>query len=130
MGVPLRTASMMILAVLATACRTGVPIASSAAPPPEVHGTISGTVRGPGGTAPLVGRTVQAIAIDTGQVYETSTAAEGSYTIEVPPGRYRLEVELRDGERVVEQPEPTEVNPSDVDDDRDFVVSSGGGPGA
>lgn len=129
---PGRISSRLLLALglLAAGCRAGVPVLDTGAPPPEVNGTISGTVRGPGGTAPAVGRTVRAVALDTGRVFEVETGSEGAYSIEVPPGRYRIEVTLLEGERILEQPDDTSVNPSDVDDDRDFVIAGGERPGA
>ncbi len=70
-------------------------------------------------------RVVRAVSIATGEKFETTTNNAGTYTLKVPPGRYRLEVELREGERVVKQPAETEVNPSDLDPDRDFVIGVG-----
>jgi len=40
----------------------------------------------------------------------------------VPPGRYRLEVELRGGDQLAQQPEQTNVNVGDVDERMNFVV--------
>ena len=42
--------------------------------------------------------------------------------MKVPPGKYKLEVELRAGERIVKEPGETEVNKSDLDPRRDFVI--------
>jgi hypothetical protein len=42
--------------------------------------------------------------------------------MKVPPGKYRLEVELREGERLIKGPTETEVNASDLDPDRSFVI--------
>jgi hypothetical protein len=50
----------------------------------------------------------------------------GGYTIKVPHGRYRLEVELHQGERLTRQPGETQVNRSDLDPRRDFVIVMGG----
>jgi hypothetical protein len=43
--------------------------------------------------------------------------------MKVPPGKYRLAVELRPGEVLAEQPADTEINASDLDPSRDFVIT-------
>ncbi len=51
--------------------------------------------------------------------FSTTTGPNGGYTIKVPDvGRYRLEVELRDGEVVAKGPEETEINNGDLDPGR------------
>ena len=79
-------------------------------------------VRSSGGT-PLTARKVAAIETMNGTRFEQSTAADGGYTIKVPKGKYRLQVELRAGETVATQPDPTDVNVGDLDSQRDFVVT-------
>ena len=54
--------------------------------------------------------------------YDATTARDGGYTIKVPPGRYRLEVELRGGDQLAKQPEQTNVTAGDVDEELNFVV--------
>ena len=49
-------------------------------------------------------RVVRAVSISTGEKFETTTNNAGTYTLKVPPGRYRLEVELREGERLTSSP--------------------------
>ena len=51
-----------------------------------------------------------------------TTNSAGTYSMKVPPGRYKLEVELREGERLIKGPAETEVNASDLDPDRSFVI--------
>ena len=58
----------------------------------------------------------------TEQHYDVTTATNGGYTIKVPPGRYRLEVELRGGDQLAQQPGQTNVNVGDVDEQLNFVV--------
>jgi hypothetical protein len=106
-----------------SACRTGVPVIDTGAPPPTADGTIAGHVSGPEGTAPVVGRLVRARSVATGQVYEARTGTAGTYTIMVPPGRYAMELELRTGEQILRQPGEINVNRSDLDTDRDFVIA-------
>jgi len=45
------------------------------------------------------------------------------YTIRVPVGTYRVEVELRGNETLVKQPAETHVNNGDLDPARDFVIT-------
>jgi hypothetical protein len=59
----------------------------------------------------------------TGARYDTTTATNGGYTVQVPEGSYRIEVELRPGETLVKQPEPTHVKNSDLDPGRNFVIT-------
>ena len=103
-------------------CRTGVPVVDRGEKPVTQSGTIAGHVR-TSGNAAVVSRVVRAVSIATGEKFETTTNNAGTYTLKVPPGRYRLEVELREGERASKQPGETEVNPSDLDPDRDFVIA-------
>jgi hypothetical protein len=65
--------------------------------------------------------------VDTasGAKFEATTGANGGYTIKVPEGTYRLELEVRPGEKVAKQPDETRVNRSDLDPRRDFVISGG-----
>jgi uncharacterized protein YfaS (alpha-2-macroglobulin family) len=68
---------------------------------------------------------VTAVNLETGQRIEASTTANGGYTIEVSPGRYRLEVELRTGETVASAPDEVHISRSDLDASRNFVIRSG-----
>jgi hypothetical protein len=90
----------------------------------KAGGTIAGIVRTADGSTPLVTRKVTAVNIKTGARFETTTGVNGGYTIKVPDvGRYRLEVELRDGEVVVKGPEETEINNGDLDPGRNFEIT-------
>lgn len=99
------------------------PVVADGAEPEGVGGTIAGTVLATGGTTPLSARKVTAINEATGARFEVSTGTNGGYTVKVPAGTYRLEVELRGGETLERQPERTEVNVGDLDPDRNFVVT-------
>src|SRR5688500_17338194 len=105
------------------ACAARGPVIDTGTRPEGVGGTIAGAVRASGGSSALSGRKVTAINGATGARFETSTAANGGYTVKVPAGTYRLEVELRAGEAVQTHPDATEVNVGDLDPDRDFVLS-------
>jgi Carboxypeptidase regulatory-like domain len=117
------TAAVVLSLVLSSGCvaaRHGRPIVGGSVVP-NPTGTISGTVTTSAGT-PLEGRRVSAIDMTTEQHYEATTAQNGGYTIKVPTGRYRLEVELRGGDQVAQQPEQTHVNVGDVDAQMNFVI--------
>ena len=66
---------------------------------------------------------VTAIEVTTGARYDTTTAINGGYTIKVPVGVYRLELELRSGETIEKAPAETRVYKSDLDAARYFVVT-------
>jgi hypothetical protein len=80
-------------------------------------------VRADGSNAPLSARTVTAINVATGEKFETSTAVNGGYTMKLPLGRYRLEVELRANEVVAKGPGEIDINRSDLDSGRDFSIA-------
>ena len=88
----------------------------------SVGGTIAGIVSADSKTA-VPGRKVTAINTATGARYEATTGINGGYTIKVPEGTYRLEVELHAGETVTKQPGETHVNNSDLDPGRDFLIT-------
>jgi hypothetical protein len=115
-----RLVSLVALVAFVSACRTGVPVIDTASKPPTREGTIAGKVVTESDAA-VVSRVVRAIAAD-GTRHEVTTNNAGTYSMKVPPGKYRLEVELRAGERLVKQPGETEVNASDLDPNRDFVI--------
>jgi hypothetical protein len=121
MGARMGLALITLVAVIS--CMPRGPIVDTGSKPPNVGGTISGIVRSAGGMTPLSGRRVTAVETSTGQRFEASTAINGGYTIKVPVGKYRLEVELRAGESLTEQPGDTEVSASDMDASRDFTVT-------
>jgi len=63
--------------------------------------TIAGVVTG----APditLADRTVTIVNVETGEQYQTATGQTGGYALHVPAGTYRLELQLRPGERLAE----------------------------
>ena len=116
----LRWAAAMLLATFFAACHAA-PIAYKGQAVPGVGGTISGVVRSAAGTS-LEGRKVIAIDTSTSARFEGTTAANGGYTIQVPAGMYRIELELMAGERITTQPSPTRIDVGDLDAQRDFVV--------
>jgi hypothetical protein len=112
---------LLIAALLCTAgCHPGPVVHSS--PNMDVGGTIAGMVSTSSNDA-VPGRKVTAIDTVKGTKYEATTGVNGGYTMKVPQGTYRLELELREGERVTKQPADTKINNSDLDPKRDFVIT-------
>ena len=119
----MRTPALLCVVVMLSggcAARHGRPIVGGSVIP-NPTGTISGTVTSSTGT-PLDGRRVSAIDVTSEMHYDVTTAKNGGYTIKVPPGRYRLEAELRGGDQIAKQPKPTQVNVGDIDEELDFVI--------
>jgi len=109
------------LTIAAVGCHGAV---ISAEPDRKVGGTIAGIVRATDGSVPLVTRKVTVTHVATGAKFETTTGVNGGYTIKVPEeGRYRIQVELRDGEVVAKGPEETVINNGDLDPGRDFEIT-------
>ena len=114
-------ALLPIALAVAGACKTGQPILSARQGDPTTPGTIGGILRHVGGE-PVGGRSVHAVEVATGQRFTVVTSAQGGYSIKVPPGEYRLEVDLREGERVVKDPGTMRIHRSDLDANRDIVI--------
>ena len=106
------------------ACRQGVPVIDTSPGPAEANGTISGTVRGPEGTSAIDGRVVEVVNVDTGDRQRATTNSAGGFTFKLPPGKYRVEITLREGESIVKQPGVIHLNKSDVDAHADFILGS------
>ena len=104
------------------ACHPGPVIGGG--PKASVGGTIAGIVS-TDTKAAVPGRKVTAIDTATGTRYDATTGVNGGYTIKVPEGTYRIEVELRPGETLAKQPGETRVNKSDLDPGRNFVITTG-----
>ena len=108
--------------LLSLGCHPSRPVLDTG-PKPDVGGSISGTVTTNDGATGLGARKVSAINTATGARFDVSTTTTGGYTVRVPKGTYRLEVELRSGEALAKQPDPTEVDAGDLDAGRNFVVA-------
>jgi hypothetical protein len=117
----LRHLLLVCTAIAAAACHPGPVIGGNNQP--SVGGTIAGVVTASDRSVPLPGRKVTAIDVQHGSHYEATTAANGGYTIKVPEGDYRIEIELRAGETIVKRPDQTHINNSDLDSGRDFVLT-------
>ena len=116
--------AIVMLAIALSACNAAHgPVLDRGDKPANVNGTISGIVRLAGGGV-AADRKVTAVNVTTGERIDATTGANGGYTMKVPAGKYRLEVELRTGERVTEQPAETAITASDLDAGRNFVIGS------
>lgn len=86
--------------------------------------TIIGTIRGPEGTLPVSGRTVEIVNIATGERHSATTSSNGGFTSELPQGKYRLELALRDGETLVARPDVVNLGKSDTNSHVEFVIGA------
>ena len=114
--------SLTMICALALAACHGQPVVDTT-PHVSVGGTIAGIVSTDANQS-VTGRKVTAIEVNTNARFEATTGLNGGYTIKVPEGTFRIELELHEGEAVVKQPEPTKINNSDLDSHRDFVVGA------
>jgi hypothetical protein len=118
-----REAVVAAVLLMSLGCGPRGPILGTTTKPVGVGGTIAGIVKTADGSTALSARKVTAINAETGARFEASTASNGGYTIQVPKGKYRLEVELRPGETLESQPGSTDINVGDLDARRDFAVT-------
>ena len=117
-------ASLAVLVLLAgAACRLGQPLLVSSSGDQTTPGTIGGIVSAVSGDR-LADRGVHAVQVGTSQKFSAVTNVTGGFTIKVPPGEYRLEIELRPGEKVVRDPGVVHINKSDLDANLEIVVGS------
>ena len=114
----------LVVLTFANGCRRGVPVIDTAPKPPDARGTITGIVRGPEGTSPMAGRTVQITNVDTGERHEVKTGATGGFTIELPAGKYRLDLPLKDGEAILKRPDVVKLDRGDIDSHIEFIVTA------
>ncbi len=122
----LAPALLVCVATLTSACGPGPmgrpgPVVN--ARPNKVGGTIAGIVKTADSSVAVPGRKVTVVEVKTGARHDTTTGTNGGYTIQVPEGTYRFEIELRAGEALAKQPAETHVGNSDLDTSRDFVIT-------
>jgi hypothetical protein len=113
-----------LIAMVVAGCAPRGPVIDLGEKPPTITGTISGAVRAAISNMPLSGRLVTATEVTTGAKYEASTSTTGGYTMKVPAGRYRLDVERRDGETIADGPSELTLSASDLDAGRNFVIAA------
>jgi hypothetical protein len=117
--------SLGLVALLLTgACRRGVPVVDLGPKPPGARGTLTGIVRGPEGTSPVVGRDVQIVNTETGARHSVQTGDNGGFTIQLPAGKYRFELPLRAGETLVKRPGVVDLGKGDIDSHIEFVLGA------
>ena len=111
--------------LVAVACHPG-PVVDAGPGQLDVGGTVAGIVSTEQ-KAPLVGRKVTAVNAQSGARFDATTGPNGGYTIKVPEGTYRLEVELQPGESITKQPGEVRINKSDLDPQRHFTIAGAKG---
>lgn len=115
------TAGLLAL-LYSSACRRGVPVIDLGPKPPDSRGTLTGLVHGPGDAA-LPGRVVDIVNVATGEKHSATTVANGGFTIQLPQGKYRLSLQLREGETLTKQPDIVDLGRGDIDSHIEFVVA-------
>lgn len=113
--------SIALMTIAGPACRPGQPIVNTEPERNRTPGTIAGNVRTTAND-PVPGRNVYAVNTETGTKYSAVSGVTGGFSIKVPPGKYRLELELREQEAVAQEPGLIDINQSDLDTDLDIVI--------
>jgi hypothetical protein len=119
----IRASFVLLLLILLAACSLNQPVTGTGDRSTATSGTLAGVVSTDGGKTALSGRKVTATNTATSSHLDTTTAANGGYTLKVPAGHYAIDVELRAGERLEKRPDPTDVGAGDLDSGRDFVIT-------
>jgi len=91
---------------------------------PSASATISGTLHEPDAPSAVARRDVVAVNTVTGRSRRTRTNAGGGYTFLVPPGTYRLNVVLRNGEVLSNWPNPITVEAGSISADADLIIAA------
>jgi hypothetical protein len=112
-----------VLALLYSGACHPAPVVDLGGKPPLARETITGIVRGQDATSGIPGRDVEVIDVATGEKQRVTTAANGGFTVQLPKGRYRLELQLRDGELLTRRPGIVDLDRGDIDSDIEFIVS-------
>ena len=113
----------LLAAAAGAGCRTGQPIYDSTPEDQTTPGTIAGILRLGIGGDPVGGRRVTAVRVDDStRRYSATTNVNGGFSIPVPPGKYRLEVDLRGSERILQSPGVVDINESDLDANREVAI--------
>jgi hypothetical protein len=119
-----RASSLAIVLLTALpACRLGQPVGVTAMGDKNTPGTIGGIVSTVTGGR-IDDRQVTAVELASARRYSAFTNVTGGFSIKVPPGDYRLLVDLRAGEKVVKEPGTVHINKSDLDANLEIVIGS------
>ena len=113
--------TLALLIGFTVACHPGPVVETT--PTSSVGGTIAGLVSTADSTVAVPGRKVTATEVSKGAKFDATTGTNGGYTIKVPEGTYRLEIELHASETLAKRPDDTQVNNGDLDPGRDFVIT-------
>jgi carboxypeptidase family protein len=105
-------------------CRRGMAVDTAPQLAPA-NGLLRGTIRGSERSIPLDGRTVEVVNVATGQRQRATTSDTGGFSMRLAPGKYRVDLLLRDGESVVKRPGIIVLDATDPDPRADFVVGTG-----
>lgn len=108
--------------IFVASCNHDIPVIAVGPKPITARATIYGVVRGPG-LSPAGQRAVDVVNVATGEQQEVQTSSTGAFTVEVPAGRYRLELALRDGERLVKAPGELRLDRGEIKSHIEFVVN-------
>jgi hypothetical protein len=116
-------AAGMLALLYSAGCRRGVAAVDLGPKPPAARGTLTGVVHGPEGISALAGRTVEIYDVASGKKQAVTTASNGGFTIQLPKGKYRIELPLHDGETISSHPDVVDLDRDDIDSHIEFVVS-------
>jgi len=105
-------------------CRRALPAVDVAARPSAARGTLTGIIRGREGALPVIGRAVQIVNVDTGARHMAQTGEAGRFTIQLPAGKYRIDVPLHEGETVVKRPGIVNLDTDAADSRIEVVLAS------
>jgi hypothetical protein len=114
----------VVVLLLSGGCQRSLPVVDAEPTHEVARATIIGTIRGPEGTLPVSGRTVEIVNISTGERHSATTSSNGGFTSELPRGKYRLELALRDGETLVARPDVVNLGKSDTNSHVEFVIGA------
>lgn len=109
--------------VLIASCNHDIPVIAVGPKSPDARATIYGVVRGPDNSPPTATRTVEIVNVATGARRDVQTSTGGAFTAEVPAGRYRLDLSLRDGETLVKGPGEIHLDHGEIKSHIEFVVA-------
>jgi hypothetical protein len=112
-----------VAVVISIACHPG-PVVEFRGKQPPVGGTIAGMVTPADSTIIVAGRKINVTERTSGSTFETTTASNGGYTLQVPKGTYHIDIELYPGESLSKRPDDTHIVNGDLDPHRDFVIAA------
>jgi hypothetical protein len=110
----------LVALVLASGCQRDTPVSAPTKSVPQA--TITGTVRGAEGASAVSGRRLEIIDIVTGQRTVVQTSSDGGFSVAVPAGRYRLEMSLHSGEKLIKHPDLLDLNHGGADANIELIV--------